>query len=99
MMYLMILPLVFCDFEKPVSWYGVLFYCAIIGYAFLGLEDMALEIQNPFGDDYSDLPLDVFTNIIFQDVKIISQLKYSVYGDDYTENIKKLCDRAKEFDK
>lgn len=99
MLYLMILPLVFCEFKKAVSEEGVIFYCFIISYAFLGLEDMALEIQNPFGDDYSDLPLDVFTNIIFQDVKIISQLKYCVYGDDYTDNIKRLCARAKEFDK
>jgi len=98
MLYLMILPLVFCDFEKAVTEEGVIFYCLIISYAFLGLEDMALEIQNPFGHDYSDLPLDVFTNIIFQDVKIISQLKYCVYGDEYTTKIKQLCARAKKYD-
>jgi len=99
MMYLMILPLVFCEFENPVSGEGVVFYCLIIGYAFLGLEDMALEIQNPFGDDYSDLPLDVFTNIIFQDIKTVSQLKYCVYGDDYTEHLVNLCKDAKLNDK
>jgi len=98
MMYLMILPLVFCDFASGVTWEGVVFYCAIIGYAFLGLEDMALEIQNPFGFDYSDLPLDVFTNIIFQDIKTISKLKYCVYGDDYTESIIALCKDAKDND-
>jgi len=98
MTYLIILPLVFCEFEDKVSTEGVIFYCLIIGYAFLGLEDMALEIQNPFGDDYSDLPLDVFTNIIFQDIKVISRLKYSVYGDDYTEYLWALCREAQEYD-
>jgi len=95
MMYLMILPLVFCEFPSGVTWEGVVFYCFIIGYAFLGLEDMALEIQNPFGFDYSDLPLDVFTNIIFQDIKTVSKLKYCVYGDDYTQNLVDLCKDAK----
>jgi len=94
MLYLMILPLVFCEFESVVTAEGVIFYCFIIGYAFLGLEDMALEIQNPFGEDYSDLPLDVFTNIIFQDIKTVSQLKYSVYGDDYTKHLVRLCKDA-----
>jgi len=98
MMYLMILPLVFCEFESEVTWEGVVFYCFIIGYAFLGLEDMALEIQNPFGEDYSDLPLDVFTNIIFQDIKTVSLLKYCVYGDDYTEHLNNLCKVALKHD-
>jgi len=98
MMYLVILPLVFTENNNNISFYGMFFYCGIIGYAFLGLEDMALEIQNPFGYDYSDLPLDVFTHIVFQDIKKCSQLKYILYGEDYTAMLNQLCDIALQED-
>jgi len=49
--------------------WGVIPACTIIAYCILGLEVIGWEIENPFGHDYNDLPLDVIcvtirTNIL-----------------------------------
>lgn len=67
--FLITLPLVLIGLDPPTSWYGILFYELVTSYAFLGLEDMAIEIQNPFGPDYSDLPLNQFVNKVFDSIK------------------------------
>lgn len=33
---------------------------------------MAIEIQNPFGNDYSDLPLDTFCTIVFNSIRLMT---------------------------
>lgn len=37
-------------------------------FATMALELLAEEIENPFGDDMNDLPLDAFTATIMRDV-------------------------------
>ena len=39
---------------------------SLVGFLFLGLEQMALEIEQPFGDDPDDLPLEDFCLAIEQ---------------------------------
>ena len=38
--------------------------CAIVIYALLGIDGMAVEIENPFGYDFNDLPLGIMCDEI-----------------------------------
>lgn len=52
---------------KDNGWYTVLFtafYC----YVVIGLENLAVEIENPFGTDANDLPMDVYCCQITGDI-------------------------------
>ena len=40
----------------PLQWYTLLI-CLFAGYSLLGLEAISLEIEQPFGRDFNDLPL------------------------------------------
>ena len=56
-------------FTLPVVLVEFLGYATIpatifIAYFILGLEEVAAEIENPFGEDANDLPLDQFTTTI-----------------------------------
>merc|ERR1719320_2260634 len=62
-------------------------FTAILAYAFLGLEDMAVKIQNPFGYNPSHLPLDIFTIVCYKDVKEIISMKYHSFDKTYTDKI------------
>jgi len=74
-------------------------FMAILSYAFLGLEDMAVKIQNPFGDDPSDLPLEIFTFVAYRDVKDIISMKYQVFDKAYTDRLYKLGQYEIEWNK
>merc|ERR1719450_1893853 len=59
---------------REIGWFtGVFvgFYC----YVVLGLENLAVEIENPFGTDANDLPLDHFVCMIARDVLDIVKRK------------------------
>merc|ERR1719320_2370033 len=62
-------------------------FTAILAYAFLGLEDMAVKIQNPFGWNPSHLPLDIFTIVAYKDVKEIISMKYNSFDKTYTDKV------------
>ncbi|CAD7699315.1 unnamed protein product [Ostreobium quekettii] len=53
-LWLMSLPFVLIH---DLEWL-ILLVCAIIGYVIMGIEGIGVEIENPFGRDYNDLPLD-----------------------------------------
>jgi len=59
-------------------------FISILSYTFLGLEDMACKIQNPFGKDPSDLPLEIFAHAAYRDVKEIISMKYNIYDRQFT---------------
>jgi putative membrane protein len=44
-----------------VHW-GAIPVCMAIHFALVGLEMIGVEIENPFGHDYNDLPLDSITD-------------------------------------
>jgi len=77
------------DYEDP-SPLQVIMFMSILAYCFLGLEDMAVQIQNPFGLDPSNLPLDMFTIGVAKDVSGITEMKYFSFGQDYTEKLNEL---------
>jgi len=74
--------------EKPLPSEGqIIFFTLILAYAFLGLEDMAVKIQNPFGYNLSHLPLDIFTVVAYKDVREIISMKYKSFDKSYTDKI------------
>merc|ERR550514_805002 len=59
--YLLTLPLVL---NPALGWPVALIVLAVSSYGILGLENAAVQMENPFGTDSNDLPLDDFCNDI-----------------------------------
>jgi len=85
--FLILTPLAMFSEDPLPSQSQIYIFMAVISYAFLGLEDMAMKIQNPFGENPSDLPLEIFTFIAYRDVKDIIDMKYRFFGKDYTDRL------------
>jgi putative membrane protein len=54
LIYCLILPF---QFVKDLGWWTGIFV-AIVSFALFGIEQIGVEIENPFGYDFNDLPLD-----------------------------------------
>lgn len=52
---------------------------ALVSFTLFGIEEIGLEIENPFGRDSNDLPLDDICCTIGQNVEHLIQLKPSAY--------------------
>jgi len=87
LLYLGCLPFAL-SYNTPVPSAGaIIFYSFVISYAFLGLEDMAVQIQNPFGDSLSDLPLTIFLQLLQDDIEEVVRLKYEQYNSKFTAKL------------
>ncbi|PRW44278.1 membrane isoform B [Chlorella sorokiniana] len=53
-LWLAVVPWVFVVY---FDWYTMLL-CAVIGYGVVGVEEAAVEVEQPFGADFNDIPLD-----------------------------------------
>ena len=60
-------------FVAVMGWWSVL-ATALISYAFIGIEEIGVEIEDPFGDDPNDLPLDKICTTIEQNLADLSRL-------------------------
>jgi len=87
LLYLAYLPFALSHFRPVPSFYAVLFYSLIISYAYLGLEDMAVQMQNPFGKTMSDLPLIIFLQFIQDDIEEVFRMKYEQYNGLFTDKL------------
>jgi len=87
LLYLMMLPISFSYYRPTPDPYQTIIYVLLTSYAFLGLEDMAVQIQNPFGDSFSDLPLTIFNQIVQDDIEEVVRLKYEQYNSKFTEKL------------
>ncbi|KAK9813169.1 hypothetical protein WJX72_010064 [[Myrmecia] bisecta] len=58
LLWLALLPFVFVVTMD----YWAIPVCIVIGYELLGFEDIGVEIESPFGNDFNDLPLDQITD-------------------------------------
>merc|ERR1719447_522843 len=85
--FLILNPLAMFSEDPLPSLSQIYIFMAVISYAFLGLDDMAMKIQNPFGCNSSDLPLEIFNFIVFRDVKDIIAMKYRFFGKTYTKRL------------
>lgn len=87
LLYLAYLPFAL-SYRKPVpSAAAIMFYSVLLSYAFLGLEDMAVQIQNPFGESMSDLPLTIFLQLLQDDIEEVVRLKYEQYNNKFTDKL------------
>jgi len=85
--FLLLNPLAMFSEDPLPSLSQIYIFMAVVSYAFLGLEDMAIKIQNPFGVNSSDLPLEIFNFIVYRDVKDIIDMKYRFFGKIYTNRL------------
>jgi len=85
--YLSMLPFAFSYYRPVPQWYSTITYVFFLSYAFLGLEDMAVQIQNPFGNSFSDLPLCMFNQIVQDDIEEMVRLKYEQYNSIFTDKL------------
>jgi len=77
--------------EDPLPSIGqIVIFMGILSYAFLGLEDLASKVQNPFGENPSHLPLDIFVHMAYRDVKDVIALKYESFGKEYSDRLYRL---------
>ena len=67
-LYVVTLPIVFFHFD-----YWAVLITTFVFYALVSMEVLAEEIENPFGTDANDLPLDQICQTIDQDIKNISE--------------------------
>jgi putative membrane protein len=63
--YLLTLPFVLVS---AIGWFAPL-AVAVIAFGLMGIEDAGVEIEDPFGDDPNDLPVDDICNVIARDTQ------------------------------
>jgi len=64
-LWLTTLPLTLAE---SMGWVTVVI-CFIVAFAVLGIDAMAVEIENPFGHDFNDLPLGMICETIAKNVR------------------------------
>jgi len=95
--FLLITPLrLFAEEQLPtiLTFY---FYMGILSYIFLGLQDMSTKIQNPFGQDPSHLPLDIFIFVVYRDIRDIIYMKYKTFNKKFTDEVYEMAKDEIEF--
>ena len=65
LIYCLLLPF---QLVKELGW-GTGLFVSLISFTLLGIEEIGLEIENPFGYDTNDLPLDAICNTIKYDIE------------------------------
>lgn len=95
LLYLIMLPTAFSYYKPTPGYARTIQYVFLTAYAFLGLEDMAVQIQNPFGDSFSDLPLTIFNQIVQDDIEEVVRLKYEQYNSLYTDKLEAAVQSSK----
>jgi putative membrane protein len=74
LLYCLLLPFQMVD--KLVWWTG--FINALVSFTLLGIEAIGLEIENPFGYDANDLPLDAICNTMKRNMEDLISLTPSI---------------------
>lgn len=66
-------------FPGPETAGYIILFSSLVDYVFLGLEEVANELQNPFGTDVSDLPMEDFIQQIQRFLSHTAHVVYNVY--------------------
>ncbi len=74
--YVVTLPFVLVPKLEWMAIFAVMF----IGFGLMGIEEAGVEIEDPFGDDPNDLPVDDICKTIGRDMKMISDLQPPISG-------------------
>jgi len=56
--------------EHELTYYGVVIFMALLAYALLTLDEVAVRLEQPFGFDSTDLPLGEYCNIVRENVDV-----------------------------
>ncbi|KAI7839977.1 hypothetical protein COHA_006298 [Chlorella ohadii] len=56
-------------FVTQFRWHSFI-WCSLIGYAVLGVEEVATEVEQPFGTQFNDLPLDAITGGLMDNLEL-----------------------------
>jgi putative membrane protein len=85
LIYCLLLPFQLVD---SVGWWTGLIV-ALISFTLLGIEAIGLEIENPFGYDVNDLPLDAICNTMKRNIEDLITLTPSIcFGSDKIKSTK-----------
>jgi putative membrane protein len=64
---------------KPELGWAMVLIVGIVAFILMGVEELAREIENPFGSDVNDLPLDDICTMIRRSINMISQFHPPVF--------------------
>jgi putative membrane protein len=67
MLWLVGLPFAYLPFVGLWS----IIICAVVSYQVLGFEDIGVEIEQPFGNDYNDIPMDQLGQVLYDQLHSI----------------------------
>lgn len=79
LLYCLLLPF---ELVHNLGWWTGLIV-ALISFTLFGIEAIGFEIENPFGHDTNDLPLDTICNTMKRNVEDLMRLTPSVYKKSY----------------
>jgi putative membrane protein len=74
LIYCLLLPF---QFVKDLG-YLTGFFVGLVSFALLGIEEIGIEIENPFGYDDNDLPLDTICNTVKLDIEELIANNYAI---------------------
>lgn len=74
LIYCILLPF---QLVKDLGWWTGIFV-SLISFTLLGIEEIGIEIENPFGYDENDLPLDTICNTVKQDIEELINSNYAI---------------------
>lgn len=66
---------------QAIGWWTG-FVTALISFTLLGIEEIGIEIENPFGHDPNDLPLDTICTTMLRNIEDLISLTPDVVGSD-----------------
>ncbi len=77
LIYCILLPF---QLVKDLEWWTGLFV-GLVSFALFGIEEIGIEIENPFGYDDNDLPLDTICNTVKHDIEELITNNYAIACD------------------
>lgn len=96
-LYVATLPWVMYDgVDSDLGFYSAMLYCFFVTYAFVGLEFVSIEMDDPFGDDDNDLNVLSVVEKVFKDIIMCIE---DVDGDSNADLLKQYATIVDDLEK